>query len=103
MLKSIKEKNFFFSHHTHTHILYTNTNTNTNPNPKHRHTKMPKQDGMKKSARGGRKGRSKAEGKQNRQQGIYSSKHVRVMQEKKANSEAKGGGQGKRSQQVGSE
>ena len=59
------------------------------------------QDGMKRSARGGGKGKTKAEAKQNKHQSIYSSKHVRLMQEKKANAEAKGGGkreQGKRSQ-----
>ena len=47
---------------------------------------------MKKSARGGGKGKTKAEAKQNKKLGIYSSKHIRQQQEKTANSLAKGNG-----------
>lgn len=62
------------------------------PSP-HRHTTMAKQQHqMKKSARGGGKGKTKAEAKQNKKLGIYSSKHIRQQQEKTANSLAKGNG-----------
>ena len=49
-----------------------------------------KQTKVRNSARGGGKGKTKAQQKQNKSKGIYSSKHVRLQQEKTANSLAKG-------------